>query len=110
MVDRTQAPTWNYASVRCVASVRFIDDERRLREIVRDLVRIDEMGPRHEQLARGIIAFEADVDESRGRFKLGQDERDDVFKDILRGLAAQGPGSEPLRDWMDDFNPGRAAP
>jgi transcriptional regulator len=120
MADRTQAPTWNYASVRCLASVRFIDDAQRLRGIVRDLVdahevgrprqwRVDDMGPRYEQLARGIIGFEAEVDEVQGRFKLGQDERDDVFADIVRGLAGQGAASDPLRAWMNEFNPGRAA-
>jgi predicted FMN-binding regulatory protein PaiB len=116
MADRTQAPTWNYASARLQVIVRFDERpdaiERHLRELAgrQEAGRagawsIDEMGPRLAQLAARVIAFRAEVVESHERYKLGQDERDDVFADILTGLAAQGDAA--LVDWMRRFNPGR---
>jgi hypothetical protein len=63
------------------------------------------MGPRLAQLAQRVIAFRAEVLDGRERYKLGQDERDDVFADILTGLSAGGDAA--LVDWMRRFNPGR---
>jgi len=114
MADRTQAPSWNYASAQCRVKVAFdeADDQATLRHL-RALAdaheagrprawAIDEMGPRLHQLAQRVIAFRADVIDLKQRYKLGQDERDDVFSDILAGL-----GPSPLADWMRRFNPGR---
>jgi transcriptional regulator len=53
------------------------------------------MGERYNQLKRHIVAFHADVLETHARFKLGQDENDVVFKDIVDGL-----GDRTLADWM----------
>jgi predicted FMN-binding regulatory protein PaiB len=116
MADRTQAPTWNHASARLRVTVHFNDDPaatlRHLRELTdrQEAGRagawsIDEMGPRLAQLAQRVIAFRAEVVECHERYKLGQDERDDVFADILTGLA--DGGDDELVDWMRRFNPGR---
>src|SRR3989442_404415 len=43
---------------------------------------------------------------TRAKFKLGQDERDDVFSDIVRGLESQGASE--LLAWMLAFNQQRA--
>jgi hypothetical protein len=48
------------------------------------------MGERYHRLSRGVIAFQAAILESRPVFKLGQDERRDVFADIMAGLAHTG--------------------
>ena len=120
MDDRTQAPTWNYASVRCHAVLHFHEDESRLRKEVRDLVdaheagrdkrwSVDDMGARYDSLSRGIIGFEARVSEVLGKFKLGQDERPDVFSDIVHALAtappvADAPPHDSLLGWMLRFN------
>ena len=117
MADRTQAPTWNYASARLQVVVRLDDDPATILRHLRELTErqetgranawsIDEMGPRLAQLAQRVIAFRADVVERHERYKLGQDERDDVFADILTGLAAGGDGA--LVDWMRRFNPERS--
>jgi transcriptional regulator len=115
MADRTQAPTWNYASVQFRVRLRLIEDPAPLQALIRDLTQameagrpnpwsVEEMGERYARLARGVIGFEADVLETRAKFKLGQDERADVFADILTALAAQSDG-QALADWMKAYDP-----
>ncbi len=121
MQDKTQAPTWNYASAQFLVDVEFFEQpeaiETHLRELVETMEeqttratgtpawKVDDMGARYASLSRGVIGFRAKVREVRAKFKLGQDERDDVFRDILLGLA-QGDSTE-LQTWMQAFNPGR---
>jgi transcriptional regulator len=117
MQDKTQAPTWNYASAQFVVDVTFFEEPAQIEEHLRDLVdtmeaqrpnawSVDQMGPRYKSLSKGVIGFRADVRETRAKFKLGQDERDDVFRDIAQGL--QRHGDAQLLSLMKDFNPGRA--
>jgi len=112
MADRTQAPTWNYASVQFLANIAFIEDDAGLERVLRDLIgameagrpkawNIEDMGERYARLAQRIVAFEADIMEIRPKFKLGQDERRDVFADIMTGLHATE--ADELRQWMADF-------
>lgn len=112
MADRTQAPTWNYVSAQFLTNIKFIEDGAGLERVLRDLVgameagrtnpwSIEDMGARYERLAQRIIAFEAGIIEARPRFKLGQDERRDVFADIMEGLEAAD--ADGLRRWMADF-------
>jgi transcriptional regulator len=116
MADRTQAPTWNYASAQLHVDVRLIEDPDAIVAHLRELVdrqeagrprawSIDEMGPRLAQLAQRVIAFRAEVVSGQEKYKLGQDERDDVYIDILAGLGAQPDAALPA--WMRRFNPGR---
>jgi predicted FMN-binding regulatory protein PaiB len=116
MQDRTQAPTWNYASLRFEVSIEFVPDEQALAAHLHDLVgamehgrarawSIEEMGARYASLAQRIVMFRARVLATHGRFKLGQDERDDVFRDILTGAHDASPPE--LLEWMKRFNPQR---
>jgi hypothetical protein len=41
-----------------------------------------------------------------GKFKLGRDERDDTFPEILAGL--HDDGRDELAGWIAGFNPDRA--
>ena len=113
MADRSQAPTWNYASAQFLVDVSLIDDAEGLQAHLRDLVgameadrpnawSVEEMGARYESLSRRIVGFDARVLETRARFKLGQDERDDVFADILGGLEREGASA--LLAWMREFD------
>ena len=113
MKDRTQAPTWNYASVQFLTDIEFMEDGAALERVLRDLIgameagrpnawSIEDMGARYERLAGRIVAFQANIVEARPKFKLGQDERRDVFTDILTGLEATG--ADDLRRWMVDFS------
>lgn len=118
MSDRTQAPTWNYASVVFDCELTFIDDAEGIEAVLRDLIEameagrdrawsLDEMGERAKSLARGVVAFRADIRDVQPAFKLGQDERADVYADIVRGLTA---GEEDaLLSHMQAQNPERHA-
>ena len=104
MSDRTQAPTWVYASAAFQVRLEIFDDPARIKASLEDLTRaheggrnkawaMNEMGDRYARLARGVIGFEAEVLSVQAKFKLGQDEREDVFTDIVTGLAAEGRGA-----------------
>jgi acetyl esterase/lipase/predicted FMN-binding regulatory protein PaiB len=116
--DRTRAPTWNYASVVFDVEIELRDTpedaDRLLRGLAGDLERerpgawsVDDMGARYFSLLRGVVGFHAHVRGVRATFKLGQDERDDVFADILRGL--WDTRQHALAAWMRRFDGGRGA-
>jgi len=116
LCDRTQAPTWNYASINFDVRIEFLDNQGDLDRIVRDLVeamegdrqrrwRVEEMGGRYEQLLTRIIPFRAHVLAANAKFKLGQDERDDTYPEIIRGLSQAG--NEDLIALMTDANANR---
>lgn len=121
MQDKTQAPTWNYASAQFFVHVEFFEQPEAIEAHLRELVdtmerqapragsasawRVDDMGARYGSLAQRVIGFRAQVRNIRAKFKLGQDERDDVFGDIMAGLI-QGDRTE-LHTWMRELNPGR---
>jgi predicted FMN-binding regulatory protein PaiB len=111
--DRTQAPTWNYATANVGVRIEFLDTPEDLDRIVRDLVdamergrerhwSVDEMHARYALLLQRIIPFRATVLDIRAKFKLGQDERDDTFPEIMRGLTAGS--NTALIAMMRDFN------
>jgi predicted FMN-binding regulatory protein PaiB len=108
--DRTMAPTWNYTSVAFHVSIMLEEDPATIRRRIEDLVtameaphprpwRIADMGTRYAKLANHVVAFHAPIHAVRASFKLGQDERDDVFPDILAGLEATG--ERDLVTWME---------
>jgi transcriptional regulator len=119
MSDRSQAPTWNYASAQCLVEIEFQEQADDLANHLHELVgtmeaerpdawQIEEMGSRYKQLSRRIVSFVARIQETREKYKLGQDERDDVFEDICKGVAERG--DDALLAWMVRFNPERAPP
>lgn len=116
--DRTRAPTWNYTSVVFEVDIELRDTpedaERLLRGLTGDLEReragawrVEEMGERYHGLREYVVGFHAHIRASRATFKLGQDERDDVFDDILRGL--WDTRQHALAAWMRRFDGGRGA-
>ena len=111
MHDRTQAPTWNYASAQFLVDIEFIDDVAGRDAVLQDLVNAmetgrdawspAEMGARYAMLANRIVAFRANIVQRRVKLKLGQDERDDVFADICTAMDARNPA---LGTWMRRAN------
>ncbi|WP_347259938.1 FMN-binding negative transcriptional regulator [Rudaea sp.] len=117
--DRTQAPTWNYVVANFAVRIDFLDDTASLERIVRDLVdameagrkrawSVDDMGTRYAQLASRIVAFRATVTAIEAKFKLGQDERDDIYPEIIAGLRNEGD-QDALIAMMQEFNAQRDA-
>lgn len=111
MADRTQAPTWNYAILRIEVRIRFgaasVEEALDRLSTAMEAQRPNawsptEMGERYHRLSRGVVGFRAEVVRLDGKFKLGQDERADVYPDIMAGL-----GQGELADWMTRFNPER---
>lgn len=118
MSNRTQAPTWNFASAQFVTQAELIDEPSFLEAHLRDLTasmergrdqawHIDEMGSRMQTLAARIVAFEARIVSIESRFKLGQDENDATFGEIVQVLE-RSAGTAGLLQWMRAFNPGRS--
>lgn len=116
MSDRTQAPTWNYASVQYWCTLELLEDAAPRDAVLADLVgameqgrpgpwQPGEMGARYASLAKRILAFRATVAERRVKFKLGQDERDDVYGEITATLDRENRPE--LRAWMERANPRR---
>lgn len=92
----TWGPTWNYAVVRIEAAITFVPQEtdaavRRLASHLerthRNPWRVEEMHNRYAELLQHIVAFRARVLSMRATFKLGQDENDATFQEIVAGLA-----------------------
>lgn len=113
MGDRAQAPTWNYAAAQFLVELDLVEDAAGIEYLLRDLIdameegrpktwRMEELGPRYDGLSRGIVGFRARILQTQAVFKLGQDERDDTFADILTGLKATGMSE--LGDWMARFS------
>ena len=110
--DRSQAPTWNYACAQFEVDVEIRDTPQDADALLRSLAddmeadrpaawHVEDMGERYARLSTGIVGFHARIVSVASRFKMGQDERDDVFADILRGL--QLTDSDGLADWMRRF-------
>lgn len=117
MQDRTQAPTWNYIAAQFDCRMTMIDDAEGVADCLNELIvsmeqgrpnawSMREMGERAGRLARGVVGFHADIITFKSVFKLGQDERDDVFADILLGLENEA-GGEALSGPMKRYNAGR---
>lgn len=100
----TWGPTWNYASCRFEVDVELVAEETdfallRLAEALEgngpQSWRPERMGDRYDELKPRIIAFRARLREVHARFKLGQDEADATFDEIVE----HHPNRE-LADWM----------
>lgn len=101
LADRTRTPTWNYAMAQYVADIELVEDPGQTDELMRDLVNameagrpdawsLDEMGDRYRQLVAGVVGFHARICLRRTKFKLGQDERDSEYRDIVAALLRAG--------------------
>jgi transcriptional regulator len=91
----TWGPTWNYAVVRFEVTINFVPDEtdaavRRLAAHLEHAQatawQVEAMQGRYDELIKHIIAFRAQVRAMRATFKLGQDESDATFGQIVTGL------------------------
>jgi transcriptional regulator len=110
---REWGPTWNFVSVQFRGQVVLRDERAYLGEHLDDLCATMEahrsgwtpaaLGERLEMLASRIVAFSVTPTSRQVRFKLGQDESDQVLAELLHGLESE-PGGAPLRAWMKRLN------
>lgn len=111
--DRTQAPTWNYASASFQVRVSLDEEADAIAAELDALVaqmeagrenawRMSEMGERQARLAQGVVALRAQVLSVQATFKLGQDERRHDFDQIVCGL--QKDGEREIVEWMQAFD------
>lgn len=100
------APTWNYALAQFEVDISLLPEEndRAIAELVNALEgqasgawTIDTMGDRYARMLPHIVAFRARVIRSDAKFKLGQDESDTAFAEIVDAL-----GETPLSRMMRD--------
>jgi transcriptional regulator len=117
--DRTQAPTWNYASATFACDIQLIEDPAGIEAALRDLIdaqergrdrawSLDDMGERAARLARGVIAFRATITDRQAVFKMGQDEADREYNEIMAALDSDG--ATELASAMRQQNPERKQP
>lgn len=101
LTDRTQAPTWNYASIAFDCDIRLIEDAAGIEALLRDLIdtmeagrdnawSLDDMGERAARLARGVVGFHARIIDVQAAFKMGQDEAAQEYSEILTALDRAG--------------------
>lgn len=101
MRDRSQAPTWNFETAHFVVDITLMDTageasaaiERLLDQVEADGPRrwqSHELGERRGRLLKGVVGFVATIVETRVKLKLGQNERQDVYEDIVLGLETAG--------------------
>ena len=91
----TWGPTWNYAVVRFEVTISFVPEETdaAVRRLAAHLERgqakpwqVEAMRHRYGELMKHIIAFRASVRAMHATFKLGQDENEATFGEIVTGL------------------------
>jgi transcriptional regulator len=95
-------PTWNYAAVHAYGVLHPIEDESRLREIVRRTVDVYEQlmprpwsmdavpAPLIDKLLHGIVGFEIPIDRLEGKWKLNQNHPAQRREKVIRALLASG--------------------
>ena len=109
MSNKDWAPTWNYAAAQIDGDVKF--EDTLIHEALETLVKHMEqgraepwtaamLGERYSALSARVVGFRVRISGMRARFKLGQDEGDGAFGEIVDGL------SDPhLSSWMKRFRP-----
>lgn len=101
-------PTWNYAAARIEAEIT-LDPELNDAAVARLVYAMErgrsepwttgQLGERYGQLIRHVVAFQAKITRIDARFKLGQDESDADFANIVESL-----GESDLGGWMVRMN------
>lgn len=99
--DRTQAPTWNFATVHFTVCIELQDTIEKASFSVNQLTaalenerprswHASELGDRYSKLIPHVVPFRAKVLDVKAKFKLGQNERIDVLREMIRSLSEMG--------------------
>lgn len=101
LTDRTQTPTWNFATVHFTVRIELRDRQDEAESAVQLLTQTmesahshpwsaAELGKRYDMLIPHLVAFRATVTGVTAKFKLGQNERPDVLREAIQGAADSG--------------------
>jgi len=101
MRDRSQAPTWNFETAHFVVDITLMNTTEEASATIERLLdhvetdgpqrwQSQELGGRHGRMLSGVVGFTATIAETRVKLKLGQNERQEVYEDIVLGLEASG--------------------
>lgn len=99
-------PTWNYRLAQFEVDIAFEpgNEDAAIRDLAEvlegDRWQVEQMGARYAGLVQHVIAFRATVVGASARFKLGQDESDQSFGEILAALG-DTPLSRAMRTQRD---------
>ena len=102
--EHENVPTWNYMVVHAWGAARLIEDETRVRDLLRRLslhyepdgaaaggFDVDRLTPGfYDKEVRGIVAFEIAVDKVEAGFKLSQNRNETDHRRIIEKLKARG--------------------
>ena len=106
-------PTWNYAAVHASGGLQPIEDESRLREIVRRTVEVYEQSmPRPwsmdvvparlvDGLLQGIVGFEIEIDRLEGKWKLNQNHPRERRERVMQALRTGGHDAQAIAALME---------
>lgn len=95
-------PTWNYVSVQARGRIRFIEDEQWLLQHLQALTihnekafanpwQVSDAPPEYiSQMLHGIVGFEIEISELKGKWKISQNRTDQDKQTLVKGLAING--------------------
>ncbi len=104
-------PTWNYAVVHATGRARLLQEPQALEQITRRLVETFE-GPRsdpwrmdlpqdfRQRMLGGIVGFEIEIAQLRGKFKLSQNRSLDDRRRVVTALEAGGAAEQEVAALM----------
>ncbi|TND09961.1 MAG: transcriptional regulator [Bacteroidetes bacterium] len=97
---KQNVPTWNYIAVHARGLIRIIRDEEDTRKVLEKMIGSYEPGYREQfdslsgdyisGMIKGIVAFEVEVVQLEGKFKLSQNKTARERENIMHGLAGAG--------------------
>ncbi len=98
---RGAVPTWNYVAVECEGPVRRLDRDALIAlldalavrlepRVGQDWTRAKMDATRFDAMLGAITAFELDISEMRGTFKLSQNQSDEAFAQLLTAFEDSG--------------------
>lgn len=94
--DHENVPTWNYVAVHVYGRIKIVDYETGVEQLKKlvdkyevnsvNPVRVEELSEKTMREARGIFAFEIEIDEIQATKKLSQNRDDHNYKNIISEL------------------------
>ena len=112
--EPNQVPTWNYVIVHVTGRPRLIEDADDVRTVLDTLSAVYEKNmpdPWSTErlddklltgMSRGIVAFEMEINNWQGKFKLGQNKPEAARRNLKKAMARSPyPDDRAMLDWME---------